>query len=156
MAARHQTAATRLEVAESEGRMSESAEAIAEAFVRAINRQDVDALAALMAEDHRFVDSLGNLVQGRENMRVAWDAYFRMVPDYTIAVEEIYCGAPVVVLLGVAQGSYAPGGPIRKENRWETPVAIRVFVEEGKVSEWRVYADNEPIRRLMRAERPAT
>ena len=39
--------------------MSESAEAIAKAFIRAINRQDVDALAELMTEEHRFIDALG-------------------------------------------------------------------------------------------------
>jgi ketosteroid isomerase-like protein len=71
-----------------------------------------------------------------------------MVPDYTIAVEETYCDGPVVVMLGAAQGTYAGGGKA-DENRWETPVALRAFVEEGKVAEWRVYADNEPMRRLM-------
>jgi hypothetical protein len=39
---------------------------VTNALVRAINRQDPDALAALMAPGHRFVDSLGNVVEGRE------------------------------------------------------------------------------------------
>jgi uncharacterized protein (TIGR02246 family) len=129
--------------------MSESAEAVAQAFVRAINRQDVEKLAELMTETHRFVDSLDNVVEGRERMRADWKSYFDMVPDYTVAVEETYCDGPVVVMLGTAQGTYAGGGALRSENRWETPVALRAFVEEGKVGEWRVYADNEPMRRLM-------
>ena len=130
--------------------MSDSAEAVVEAFVRAINRQDADALAEWMAKDHQFIDSLGATVVGREPMRAAWAAYFRMVPDYTIAVDEILCDGPVVIMLGVAQGTYATDGQLKPENRWSTPAAFRAFVEEGRIAEWRVYADNEPIRRLMR------
>jgi uncharacterized protein (TIGR02246 family) len=129
--------------------MSEFAEAVAQAFVRAVNRQDVEALAELMTKEHRFVDSLGNVFEGRERMRAGWKSYFDMVPDYTIAVEETYCDGPVVVMLGVAQGTYARGGQIAPENRWKAPAAFRAFVDEDKVAEWRVYADNEPIRQLM-------
>jgi uncharacterized protein (TIGR02246 family) len=130
-------------------RMSDAAEIVAQSFVRAINRQDADALAALMAEEHRFIDSLGAVVTGREAMRAGWRGYFSLVPDYTIAIEETLSAGPVVLMLGVAQGTYAAGGQMRAENRWSTPAAFRAFIEDGKVAEWRVYADNEPIRRLM-------
>jgi hypothetical protein len=40
---------------------------------------------------------------------------------------------------------------LKPENHWQTPLAIRAFVEEGQVAEWRAYADNEPMRQLMRA-----
>ena len=129
--------------------MSESAITVAQAFIRAINRQDADALAELMTEDHRFTDPLANVVEGREKMRAGWTAYFRMVPDYTVAVEETYSDGPVVVLLGVAGGTYAPNGELKPENRWKTIAALRAVIEDGKVSEWKVYADNEPMRRLM-------
>lgn len=129
--------------------MSEAAEAVVEAFVRAINRQDVEALAGLMTEEHRFIDALGNVFDGRETMRDAWKAYFRMVPDYTITVDEFFADEPIVVLLGTAQGCYAAGGKVTAERRWSTPVAIRAFVQEGRIAEWRVYADNEPLRKLM-------
>src|SRR5580658_2343343 len=98
--------------------MSDSAESVAQAFVRAINRQDVAGLVALMAPEYRFVDSLGNVVEGREKMRAGWAAYFRMVPDYSIAVEESYSEGPVALMLGVAEGTYAPNGDLRAENRW--------------------------------------
>jgi uncharacterized protein (TIGR02246 family) len=129
--------------------MSESERTVAQAFVRAINRQDPDALAELMTEDHRFTDALGNIVEGREKMRAAWAAYFRMVPDYSIAVEETLSDGPVVVMLAVAAGTYAPDGQLKPENRWKIPAALRAVIEDGTVSEWRVYADNEPMRRLM-------
>lgn len=53
-------------------------------------------------------------------------------------------------MLGVADGTYAPNGELKVENRWKTPTAIRAQVDGGLVTEWRVYADNEPIRRLIR------
>lgn len=130
--------------------MNEAAESVADAFVRAINRQDVDAMAALMAGDHRFVDSLGSVVEGREKMVEGWKSYFKMVPDYTIAVEEKYCDGPVLIMLGMAQGTLAREGRLSADRRWQTPVAIRAHIEARKIAEWRVYADNEPVRRLMR------
>jgi limonene-1,2-epoxide hydrolase len=186
--------------------MTDSGESVVQAFIRAINRQDVEALDGLMTEEHRFVDSLGGVTEGREKMRAAWAGYFRMVPDYTIAVEETYCdignagpstphpsdedlspGTPVpsaaadsaqddniflrsthddslflssaqgvVVILGVAQGTYSVDGELKPENRWKTPAALRAFIEDGKVAEWRVYADNEPIRQRMRESRGDT
>ncbi|MGC1460632.1 MAG: nuclear transport factor 2 family protein [Terracidiphilus sp.] len=129
--------------------MSDLAESVAHAFVRAINRQDVDALAELMTAEHRFIDSMGNILEGRERMRTAWAAYFRMVPDYTVAIEETYCDGPVVVMLGSAQGTFTSDGEIRPENHWTTPTAFRAFIQDQKVAEWRVYCDNEPMRQRM-------
>jgi ketosteroid isomerase-like protein len=126
-----------------------SAESIAQAFIRAINRQDAERLAALMSPTHRFIDSLGKVIEGREKMHEGWAAYFRMVPDYSVAIEELYPGEPVVVMLGMASGTYSRDGKLHPENRWQTPVAIRALVEDGFVAEWRVYADNDPIRKVM-------
>jgi ketosteroid isomerase-like protein len=130
-----------------------SPESVAHAFLRAINRQNVDALVALMSPEHRFVDALGNIVEGRDKLRSAWTEYFRMVPDYAIAIEETYPSERAVVLLGVAQGTFTRDGALHPENRWHTPVALRALIEDGLVAEWRVYADNEPIRKLMAARR---
>ena len=118
--------------------------------MRAINRHDVDAIAGLVSDEHRFVDSLGGTLAGREKIRAAWAAYFRMVPDYAIAVEESYGNDSVVVMLGIAQGTYTADGRLRPENRWSTPAALRAFIEDSRVMEWRVYADNEPIRQVIR------
>ena len=126
-------------------------ESVAHAFLRAINRQNVDELVGLMSPGHRFVDSLGNITEGRDKMRTAWTAYFRMVPDYAVAIEETYPGEGAIVLLGVAQGTFTRDGALNPEDRWQTPVAVRALVEDGFVTEWRVYADNEPIRKLMAA-----
>jgi ketosteroid isomerase-like protein len=124
--------------------------AIARQFVDAINAHDLDAIYSLMTEGHRFVDSLGTVVEGRDSMRVGWSHYFRMVPDYTINIEHEFASASHVVLLGSAGGTYAPDGTLRSEGRWSTPAALSAIVTAGLVAEWRVYADNEPIRHRMR------
>ena len=66
--------------------MTESPITVAQAFIRAINRQDVEALSDLITDRYRFTDSLGNIVEGRTKMRAGWAGYFRMIPGYTIAV----------------------------------------------------------------------
>jgi ketosteroid isomerase-like protein len=124
-------------------------EAVAEAFVRAINRHDVDELIGLMSSGHCFVDGLGNRMVGMESLRTAWAAYFRMVPDYSVAIDETLVNGPVVVLLGMAQGTFSPDGQLRDENRWQTPIAVRAFVEDDLIAEWRIFADNEPIRKVI-------
>ena len=116
---------------------------VVRAFVNAINHRNVDEIARLMTEDYVFTDSLGTVVRGRDKMKAGWTSYFRLVPDYTIAIEETYCDGAVVILLGVAQGTYAA-------ETWSTPAAWRAKVRDDRVAEWRVYADNEPIRQLMR------
>ncbi|MGA2186030.1 MAG: nuclear transport factor 2 family protein [Bryobacteraceae bacterium] len=125
----------------------ESPEAVARAFADAINRQSPDLLAELMTEDHVFIDALGTRVAGREAMRAGWTAYYRMVPDYSITVTETYSAGPVVVMLGTAQGSFAA-------EHWQTPAAWRAEIRGVQVAEWRVYADNEPIRQLLSKHRP--
>lgn len=129
--------------------MTDSPISVATAFVRAVNRQNVDALVELMAPDHRFVDSLGTAHQGREMMRKCWAAYFQMVPDYSLAIEETYADGPVVLMLGIAQGTYEGSQTSEAPNRWHTPIAIRALVDDGHMLEWRVYADNEPMRRRI-------
>lgn len=121
----------------------------AQAFVNAINRQSPEEIAGLMTEDHVFIDSLGNKVTGREQMKKGWEGYFKMVPDYTITVVETLADGDVVVMLGTAQGTCSSAGPPEPENRWQTPAAWRAVVRGSSIAEWRVYADNEPIRRIM-------
>lgn len=127
----------------------DSPESVTNAFVRALNRQHIERMLALMSPSHRLVDSMGNLVEGLERMRAGWAGYFKMVPDYTLAIEETYASGSVVILLGMAQGTYTRTGQLTAENRWHTPIALRAFVEDGLIAEWKVYADNEPMRRLM-------
>lgn len=118
-------------------------------FTAAINKHDLAALARLMTDDHEFVDSLGTVVAGRTLVAGAWKAYFRLVSDYWIKVEETLTQGDTVVLLGTAGGTYAAAGAPAAGARWQTPAAWRAVVRDGRVAVWRVYADLEPIRQLM-------
>jgi ketosteroid isomerase-like protein len=122
---------------------------VARAFVDAINQRSAQAIAGLMTDDHVFVDSLGTRIEGKERMTAGWDGYFRMVPDYNIVVDETFVDGSVAVMLGKAQGTYSTDNVLRPENRWSTPAAWRVQVRGSLVAEWRVFADNEPIRQIM-------
>lgn len=129
-------------------------EHIARLFVEAINRHDPKAIADLMTEDHRFIDSLGTVVCGRDRMRQGWTEYLAMVPDYVVTVSDAFTSGDTAVLLGKASGTYTSEGTLRSDNYWETPAAWRAVIRGDKVAEWQVYADNEPIREVMRRSTP--
>jgi ketosteroid isomerase-like protein len=118
-------------------------------FIERINSGDADAICAAMTEDHVFVDSLGARFAGREKMRGGWQAYLRMVPDYKVSHEEILAKGETVGVFGTARGTYSSDGKVKKENFWEVPAAWRAIVRGGLVAYWQVFADNEPIRKLM-------
>ena len=127
---------------------------IAEQFVRAINAHDLERLAYLMTSDHRFIDSMGDVVEGRDAMVDGWKAYFAMVPDYKLEISHCFVAtknATEVMLVGEASGSYQSKGLRRADSSWSTPAAVRAVVRDDQVAEWQVYADNEPIRQQMRA-----
>jgi ketosteroid isomerase-like protein len=127
-----------------------AATGIAQKFVKAINAHDTDGLTKLMSSDHVFVDSLGNKVPASA-LRSGWQQYFTMVPDYWIKVDQIVSDGNVIFLCGSAGGTFTPkGGTMKAENRWNTPAVWRALIKNGKVAEWQVYCDNEPIREKIR------
>ena len=87
-------------------------------------------------------------------MGAGWKFYFGMVADYGIEITGSFItndGRDEIVLIGVASGSYWSNGKKRPNSSWRTPVALRAVEREGRIAEWQVYADNEPIREQMRA-----
>lgn len=124
---------------------------VAQKFVEKINAHDVDGLVALMTADHVFTDSLGNK-STRPAIEAGWEQYFSMVPDYWVKIDRVVTDESALILFGTAGGTYVPSGESTKpENKCETPAVWRAVIREGKVSEWRIYSDNEPIREKMRA-----
>ena len=119
-------------------------------FEQTINQHDPAAIAGMLIADSVFVDSMGTRIEGRENLRTAWQGYFKMVPDYAISHEEIFRHGDTVAMFGKAQGTFVGDGELRKENFWSTTAAWRALVKDDKIAVWQVYADNEPIRSIMR------
>jgi ketosteroid isomerase-like protein len=117
-------------------------------FIKRINAGNVDALCDLMTEGHIFQDALGKRFIGRETMRQGWSLYFKMVGDYQVHAVEFFQTDDRLAIFGSASGKYA-GGNAGSNNFWEVPAAWRAVVKDGLVAEWRVYADNQPLRKLM-------
>jgi limonene-1,2-epoxide hydrolase len=111
------------------------------AFIRAINRRNPSEISDLMTEDHTFVDSVGRIKSGRENMTAGWEAYFRMFPDYEIRVENILADKTLVAVFGSASGTYNGKRGLVPENKIEMPAAWKAIVANGKIKLWQVYAD---------------
>jgi ketosteroid isomerase-like protein len=119
-------------------------------FEQLINSRNPDAVCGLLTEDSVFIDSLGNRVAGLESQRKAWAGYFKMVPDYSISHAEIFANGETVAVFGSAQGSFSKDGQTKKEDFWKTPAAWRAVIRDDKIALWQVFADNEPIRAIMR------
>ena len=137
---------------------------IATAFIERINAADVAGLYELMTEDHIFQDALGERFIGRDKMRHGWTSYFSMVGNYKVFVKEHFLREDRVAMFGTASGSYpspyAVGTTVPANANaaalqfWEVPAAWHVVTRGGQVAEWRVYADNLPLRKLMNVNVP--
>jgi ketosteroid isomerase-like protein len=124
-------------------------------FIDHINRHDVDKLVEYMTEDHVFIDSLGQAVSGRENMRFGWRSYFEFCPDYWVSHDEIIPGEKSVAVFGSAGGTIAADGKLPPENKWRASAAWLAIVENGLVKQWRVYADNKPVYDILARSNPS-
>jgi ketosteroid isomerase-like protein len=133
--------------------MTKRAVDVALSFVDRINCHDLGGLVALMTEDHRFVDGLGQEVRWRERMEKGWVGYFAWFPDYSIKVDDVMSNGNVVAMFGSAQGTYSGKETLLAEAHWAIPAAWKAVVSNERVSEWRVYADNEPVWKVMRVKR---
>jgi len=119
-------------------------------FEQRINSRNAAFVVDLLTPDSFFVDGLGSRMQGLDRLRAAWQGYFKIVPDYNISHDEIFKHGDTVAMFGTAQGTFSQNGQILKENYWTTPAAWRAQVKNGKIALWQVFADNEPIRAIMR------
>jgi uncharacterized protein (TIGR02246 family) len=123
-------------------------------FMDCINAHDADKLAALMTEDHLFIDSLGQSIRGREKMRAGWRGYYAFCPDYWVSHEEIFQHGNQVAVFGSAGGTIAASGKLPPENKWRVTAAWLAVVENQLVKEWRVYSDNKPVYDIMARSNP--
>ncbi len=130
-------------------RPAEPAVHIVGGFINAINTHDVDALCDLMTADHVLVDSGGHLIQGTDKVRKAWEVYLGLFPDYQVSVADIIEKPHWLAVVGSARGTYMVNGALSGENSWSIPAAWLAGVRGGKIHHWQVYADNDPVRRIL-------
>jgi ketosteroid isomerase-like protein len=119
-------------------------------FEQFINSHLAEAVSSLLTPDSVFIDSMGSPIEGAAKIRTAWEGYFKIVPDYTLSHSEVFSNRDRVAVFGSAQGTFTNDGKLRAENFWKTPAAWRAVVKDEKIALWQVFADNEPIRAIMR------
>jgi ketosteroid isomerase-like protein len=109
-------------------------------FNDSINGRDIDGLAVLMTEDHRFVDSEGGVVAGRDSCVGAWEGFFAAFPDYRNVFTSITAAADVVTVVGYS---------VCATPELAGPALWRAQIRADLVAEWRVYADTAATRRHL-------
>jgi ketosteroid isomerase-like protein len=121
-------------------------------FVSAINQHNVEAICRLMTKDHTFIDSGGGTYSGTE-MRQGWIGYFKMFPDYTIDISEVFVSGETVVLIGEASGTYTSDGILKPENHWGVPAVWKAVVAGEKVRVWQMFADNTLVSEIVKKDK---
>jgi hypothetical protein len=112
-------------------------------FNAAINARDLDALVALMTEDHRFVDKAEKVVQGREEATAAWRGFFSAFPDYRNFFSLVAGSENHIGVLGRSECSHAA---------LRGPAIWTAVVEDARVQEWRVRHDTPEARATLFAD----
>ena len=100
------------------------------AFNDAINRCDLDGLAALMTDDHRFTDAAGGHVDGKPACVDAWRGFFASFPDYRNVFTDVgHDGDGVVTVRGHSTCSVP---------ELDGPACWRAVVVDDRVQSWHV------------------
>jgi len=110
-------------------------------FIRAINGADVEAISFLMTDDHVFVDSQNNKVRGKEAMKQAWVEFDKLFPDYHIEVNETLTKNDIVIVTGLASGTYKKLMDEDRDNSWIVPACFKAIIKNGKIELWQIFAD---------------
>ncbi|HZI77589.1 MAG TPA: nuclear transport factor 2 family protein [Gemmatimonadales bacterium] len=115
-------------------------------FIDAINRGDVDRLAALMSSDHRLQVHGEPPVTGQEANRDAWNGYVTAFPDYVIYPDHIVHQGDDVLVLGSTTGSHL-GLPDQVER--QLGVIWRATVRDGLLVLWQIIEDTPGQRAFL-------
>lgn len=111
---------------------------IVKAFNDCINNQDIDGLAALMSEDHTFIDRDGSSHGPKSHMVEGWKQFFEMFALYKNTFDKIMADGDEVFVLGFAYWS---------EKEPYDPVIWTAKIENNLIAEWWVYEDSDETRK---------
>ncbi len=118
-------------------------------YINRINSHDIKGLLDLTDDNASFIDSMGINTTGKYEIQNAWDVLLTFFPDYAVEIKDMISRNGTVALFGKAKGTLATDGKILEENKFEIPASWTALVKEGKITKWRVYADNEQVRKLI-------
>jgi predicted SnoaL-like aldol condensation-catalyzing enzyme len=113
---------------------------IVKAFNDCINNQDIDGLAALMSEDHTFIDRDESSHGPKSPMVEGWKQFFEMFPHYRNTFDQIKAEGNRVFVLGFAYWS---------EKEPYDPVIWTARIDNNLIYEWRIYVDSPENRQMF-------
>jgi hypothetical protein len=112
--------------------------------IDAINRGDVDRLAALMDGNHRHQVLDEPPLDGKDANIAAWRGYVSAFPDYAICPHDIrQVGDGEVAVLGHTTGSHLD---LRDDEENRLLLIWRAVVRDGRLILWQILEDT-PARR---------
>jgi ketosteroid isomerase-like protein len=117
--------------------------AVVISFIDAINRGDLDRLAALVHDQHRLEVLDEDAVVGREENARAWRDYFDAFPRYVIHPRFLRADGARVAILGTTTGSH-----LDLPDTEEMQLAV-IWVSEvidGSVMRWAIHEDDPRTR----------
>jgi ketosteroid isomerase-like protein len=109
-------------------------------FNEMINTRDLQGLAELMTEDHTFIDIPGEVHEGRDQMVLGWFDFFKNYPDYRNNFTRVDARDDFVTMIGYSDCSHEP---------LDGPSIWTAKIQDGLVSEWRVYEDTDKTRKSL-------
>jgi ketosteroid isomerase-like protein len=110
----------------------EHQQTIALRFNECINNRDLEGLAALMTDDHTFIDSANASVQGKDQVVEAWRGFFALFPDYRNIFDRVESRDQLVAIMGRSTCS---------EPHLDGPALWTAKIRGNQVAEWQVYKD---------------
>jgi peptidase E len=119
-------------------------------FINYINDHKIDKLIEFIGDETVFKDSLGIYVDGKSEIKKAWNTLFSLFPDYTIKVDEIVNKKDTIGIFGTASGTYLNNNELSGVDSFRIPASWKVVVKNNRIIEWQVYADNEPVRNIIK------
>ena len=115
-------------------------QSIALQFNDYINARDIDGLAQLMTDDHTFIDTADNTIQGKQSCLAGWREFFHSFPDYKNIFETVTVKGPFVIMTGHSTCA---------DHRLEGPALWTAKIRDEKVAAWRVYEDTADNRQRL-------
>jgi ketosteroid isomerase-like protein len=115
------------------------------AFNDSINRRDLDGLAALMTDDHTFIDTEGEVVAGKRGCLDTWRGFFESFPDYRNVFTSFTVRGDLVTIVGYS---------VCSEPNLAGPAVWTARTCDDRVAEWRVYLDTPDARAKLDGSGP--
>ena len=121
---------------------------VALVFLDAAGKRSFEALQRHMTDDHVFAFNEEE-TRGGKALEKAWTEWWQMVPDLKMEVVQVLEAGQKVVIQMTSKGTCAVKDGQTINGAWSYPVVAIVTVRDGKVAEWREFADAAPLNKIL-------